>query len=118
VQLPGVTHDRPSSSNTPLSRVPVEDFAVHDVNIGILRDVALIHGRSTYTVLADGADQEALYTDTYQKRDGTWVRVAACAIAPGGGPPKLDRYSCCGILSRWPTSTTDTRRSSSPKMTC
>jgi hypothetical protein len=28
-------------------------------------------------------EQEALYTDTYQKREGTWVCVAACAIAPG-----------------------------------
>jgi hypothetical protein len=44
--------------------------------------VALIHGRAIYTVLADGAQQEALYTDAYQKRDGAWVRVSACAIAP------------------------------------
>jgi hypothetical protein len=56
---------------------------MHDVNIRILSDVALIHGRATYTMLADGAQQEALYTDVYQKRDGTWVCVAACAIAPG-----------------------------------
>jgi hypothetical protein len=56
---------------------------VHDVNIRILSDVALIHGRSTYTMLSDGVDQEALYTDTYQMREGTWVCVAACAIAPG-----------------------------------
>jgi hypothetical protein len=54
-----------------------------DVNVRIFSDVALIHGRATYTMLADGAQQEALYTDAYQKRDGTWVCVAACAIAPG-----------------------------------
>ncbi|GAA1647383.1 hypothetical protein GCM10009733_050590 [Nonomuraea maheshkhaliensis] len=46
-------------------------------------DVALIHGRSTCTMLANGARQEALYTDMYRKREGTWVRVSACAIAPG-----------------------------------
>ena len=39
--------------------------------------------RTTYTMLAAGEEQEALYTDAYQKRDGTWVCVAACAIAPG-----------------------------------
>ena len=33
--------------------------------------------------LANGAEQEALYTDVYQKREGTWVCVSACAIAPG-----------------------------------
>ena len=62
---------------------PFKDLAMHDVNIRILSDVALIHGRATYTMLADGAKQEALYTDVYQKRDGTWVCVAVCAIAPG-----------------------------------
>jgi hypothetical protein len=48
----------------------------------MLGDVALIHGRSTLTTLADGVAKEGLYTDTYQKRDGTWVCVAACALDP------------------------------------
>jgi hypothetical protein len=61
---------------------PFKDLAMHDVNIRILSDVALIHGRATYTMLADGVEQEALYTDTYQKREGTWVCVAACAPDP------------------------------------
>jgi hypothetical protein len=56
---------------------------VHDVKVRILSDVALIHGRATYTMLADGSEQEALYTDAYQKREGAWVCVSACAIAPG-----------------------------------
>jgi hypothetical protein len=53
------------------------------VNIRILSDVALIHGRSACATLSDGVDQEALYTDAYQKREGTWACVSACAIAPG-----------------------------------
>jgi hypothetical protein len=61
---------------------PFRDLAVHDVNIRIVGDVALIHARSTLTTLADGVDEEALYTDTYQKREGTWVCVAACALEP------------------------------------
>jgi hypothetical protein len=83
VQLPGVTRNRAEFLDYIAEPRPFRDLAVHDVKIRILSDVALIHGRSTYTMLADGVQQEALYTDAYQKREGTWVCVAACAIAPG-----------------------------------
>jgi hypothetical protein len=83
VQTPGVTRNRAEFLDYIAQPRPFKDLAVHDVNIRILSDVALIHGRATYTMLADGVDQEALYTDTYQKREGTWVCVSACAIAPG-----------------------------------
>jgi Domain of unknown function (DUF4440) len=82
-QRPGVTRNRAEFLDYIAEPRPFKDLAVHDVNIRILSDVALIHGRATYTTLADGVEQEALYTDTYQKREGTWVCVAACAIAPG-----------------------------------
>ena len=83
VQTPGVTRNREEFLDYIAKPRPFKDLAVHDVNIRILSDVALIHARATYTMLADGVNQEALYTDTYQKREGTWVCVAACAIAPG-----------------------------------
>ena len=84
VQSPGVTRNRAEFLEFIAKPRPFKDLDVHDVKIRILDDeVALIHGRATYTMLADGKDQEALYTDTYQKRDGTWVCVSACAIAPG-----------------------------------
>jgi hypothetical protein len=83
VQLPGVTRNRAEFLDYIAEPRPFKDLAVHDVKIRILSDVALIHGRSTYTMLAGGVQQEALYTDAYQKREGTWVCVAACAIAPG-----------------------------------
>jgi hypothetical protein len=83
VQTPGVTRNRAEFLEFIAKPRPFKDLAVHDVKIRILSDVALIHGRATYTMLADGVDQEALYTDTYQKREGTWVCVSACAIAPG-----------------------------------
>ena len=83
VQTPGVTRNREEFLEYIAQPRPFKDLAVHDVKVRILSDVALIHGRSTYTVLADGAGQEALYTDAYQKREGTWVCVSACAIAPG-----------------------------------
>ena len=83
-QTPGVTRNRAEFLEFIAKPRPFKDLAVHDVKIRILDDeVALIHGRATYTMLADGVDQEALYTDTYQKRKGTWVCVSACAIAPG-----------------------------------
>ena len=83
VQTPGVSRNREEFLEYIAKPRPFKDLAVHDVNIRILSDVALIHGRATYTMLADGAQQEALYTDAYQKREGSWVCVAACAIAPG-----------------------------------
>lgn len=83
VQTPGITRNRAEFLEFIAQPRPFKDLAVHDVKIRILSDVALIHGRSTYTMLADGAEQEALYTDAYQKRDGAWVCVSACAIAPG-----------------------------------
>ena len=83
VQTPGVTRNRAEFLEYIAKPRPFKDLAVHDVKIRILGDVALIHGRATYSMLANGVDQEALYTDTYQKRKGTWVCVSACAIAPG-----------------------------------
>jgi hypothetical protein len=83
VQTPGITRNRDEFLEYIAQPRPFKDLAVHDVKVRILSDVALIHGRSTYTMLADGKEQEALYTDAYQKREGTWVCVSACAIAPG-----------------------------------
>jgi hypothetical protein len=70
VQTPGVTRNREEFLEYIAKPRPFEDLAVHAVNIRVLSDVALIRARATYTTLADGVDQEALYTDTYQKREG------------------------------------------------
>lgn len=82
MQTEGVSRNRVEYLEYIAKPRPFKDLAVHDVNIRILGDVALIHGRATLTTLADGVDREALYTDTYQKREGTWVCVAACALEP------------------------------------
>jgi hypothetical protein len=83
VQTPGVTRNREEYLEYIAKPRPIKDIALREVKVRILSDVALIHGRVTYTMIADGAKQDALYTDVYQKRAGTWVCVAACAIAPG-----------------------------------
>ena len=83
VQTPGVTRSREEYLEYIAKPRPFKDLALREVKIRILGDVALIHGRATYTMIADRVDQEALYTDVYQKREGAWVCVSACAIAPG-----------------------------------
>jgi ketosteroid isomerase-like protein len=62
---------------------PFLDLTAHDVTIRILGDVALMHGRVTYTTISDRADRQALYTDTYQRRDGRWLCIAANVTARG-----------------------------------
>lgn len=83
VQTPGVTRNREEYLEYIARPRPIKDITLHELKIRILGDVALIHGRVTYIMIADGTEQEALYTDVYQKRQGTWVCVSACAIAPG-----------------------------------
>jgi hypothetical protein len=83
VQTPGVTRNRDEYLEYIAKPRPFRDLTLLDVKIRVLGDVALIHGRAGYTMIADGSAQEALYTDAYQKREGTWVCVSACAIAPG-----------------------------------
>lgn len=83
IQIEGTTLKRDEYLEYIAKPRPFKDLAVHDVNIRILSDdIALIHARVTLTTLADGAARQALYTDTYQKRDGTWLCVAACAPDP------------------------------------
>jgi hypothetical protein len=83
VQTPGVTRDRDEYLEYIAEPRPFKDLTLLESRVRILGDVALIHGRASYTIVADDTEQEALYTDAYQKREGTWVCVAACAIAPG-----------------------------------
>jgi hypothetical protein len=83
VQTPGVTRDRDEYLEYIAKPRPFKDLALLESVVRILGDVALIHGRTSYTMVDSGMEQEALYTDVYAKREGTWVCVAACAIAPG-----------------------------------
>ena len=54
-----------------------------NVTVRVLGDVALLHGRVRYTTTHDGRAREALYTDTYQRRDRQWVCVAGEVVAQG-----------------------------------
>ena len=83
VQTPSVTRNREEYLEYIAKPRPFKDLALVESKVRLLGDVALIHGRARYTLVSDGTVQEALYTDAYQKRDGVWVCISACAIAPG-----------------------------------
>jgi hypothetical protein len=83
VQTPGVTRNREEYLEYIAKPRPFKELELLESRVRILGDVALIHGRAAYTMISDGSRQESLYTDAYQKREGAWVCVSACAIAPG-----------------------------------
>ena len=56
--------------------VTIADLAALDVRVRILRDVAIIHARTSYTT-ASGEHRNGRYTDVWARRDGRWQAVAA-----------------------------------------
>ena len=56
--------------------VAISNLAAHDVIIRIMGDVAIIHGRTTYT-LPDGTKRSGRYTDVWGRRQGRWLAVSA-----------------------------------------
>jgi hypothetical protein len=56
--------------------VTIKGLAAADVRVRILGDVAIIHGRTSYTT-ADGEKRNGRYTDIYARRQGRWLAVAA-----------------------------------------
>jgi ketosteroid isomerase-like protein len=54
----------------------IQDLEVHDVNVRLLGDVALVHARTTFTT-ADRRPGSGRYTDVWANRDGRWQAVAA-----------------------------------------
>ena len=54
----------------------ITDLEVHDVDVRLLDDVAIIHARTTFTT-ADGRPGTGRYTDVWARRQGRWLAVAA-----------------------------------------
>ena len=54
----------------------ISSLAASDVRIRIMGDIAIIHGRTTYTK-ADGQAAAGRYTDVWARRKGQWLCVAA-----------------------------------------
>jgi uncharacterized protein (TIGR02246 family) len=49
---------------------------VHDVNVRLLGDTAIVHAATTFTH-PDGRPGRGRYTDVWARRDGRWMAVAA-----------------------------------------
>jgi ketosteroid isomerase-like protein len=56
--------------------VTIKNLEAHDVKVRLMGDVAIVHGRTTYTS-AGGKAGSGRYTDVWARRNGTWVAVAA-----------------------------------------
>jgi ketosteroid isomerase-like protein len=54
----------------------ITDLEVHDVDVRLLNDVAIVHARTTFTT-ADGRPGTGRYTDVWARRQGRWLAVAA-----------------------------------------
>ena len=52
------------------------DLQVHDVNVRVLGDAAIVHAATTFTH-PDGRPGRGRYTDVWARRDGRWLAVAA-----------------------------------------
>jgi ketosteroid isomerase-like protein len=56
--------------------VSIRDLRSRDVLIRVFGDVAIIHGRTTYT-LADGRPGAGRYTDVWARQGSTWRAISA-----------------------------------------
>ncbi len=56
--------------------VTITGLEAHDVLVRLLGDVAVVHGRTSYT-RADGTKGAGRYTDVWARRDGRWLAVSA-----------------------------------------
>lgn len=56
--------------------IMISNLEAQDVCIRLLGDVAIIHGRTTYTK-ASGQTASGRYTDVWARRRGQWLCVAA-----------------------------------------
>ena len=68
--------DRASFLKQTARPVSISDLEVHDVNVRIMGDFAIIHARTTYT-RPDGGVGSGRYTDVWARRQGNWLAVSA-----------------------------------------
>jgi ketosteroid isomerase-like protein len=54
----------------------LSDLEVHDIDIRLMGDIAIVHARTTFTT-PEGRAGTGRYTDVWARRDGRWLAVAA-----------------------------------------
>ena len=72
----GTLLDRQSFLHHTAKLVTIANLEARDVLVRIIGDVALIHARTTYTLL-DGCEGSGRYTDVWARRNGEWLAVSA-----------------------------------------
>jgi ketosteroid isomerase-like protein len=72
----GTLVDRTAFLNQTALPIKISNLEVHDVEVRLLGDVAIIHARTTYTA-PDGRPGAGRYTDVWARRNGRWLAVAA-----------------------------------------
>ena len=55
---------------------PISNLEVHDVNVRLMGDFAIIHAQTTFTT-RDGRPGVGRYTDVWARRGGRWLAVSA-----------------------------------------
>jgi len=56
--------------------VRISNLEAHDIKVRIMRDFAIIHARTAYT-MPDGRPGSGRYTDVWARRNGVWLAVSA-----------------------------------------
>jgi ketosteroid isomerase-like protein len=72
----GTLVDKPAFLEVTRRPVSIKNLEAHDVDIRILGDVAVIHGKTAFTT-ADGRAASGRYTDVWARRGGRWLAIAA-----------------------------------------
>ena len=72
----GTLIDRDAFLEQTARPVTIAHLEAHDVNVRLMGDFAIIHARTTYTLL-DGRPGAGRYTDVWARRDGRWLAVSA-----------------------------------------
>ena len=68
--------DRKSFLEQTARPAAISNLEAHDVNVRVMGDFAIIHGRTTYR-MPDGGLGSGRYTDVWSRRNGRWLAVAA-----------------------------------------
>jgi len=72
----GALIDRESFLEQTALPATISNLEVHDVNVRLMGDFAIIHAQTAFTT-RDGRPGMGRYTDVWARRDGRWIAVSA-----------------------------------------
>jgi ketosteroid isomerase-like protein len=72
----GALIDRESFLEQTAVPATISNLEVHDVNVRLMGDFAIIHAQTTFTT-RDGRPGMGRYTDVWARRDGRWLAISA-----------------------------------------